>query len=202
MKARVHRIALLPITPPEKLGLRNRTLAPPLVPLSGPSPQDDEDDFSSQGMEPVRTALGARLTFALQDELWRADFEVSRLDHAKGMRIDARTVDYRTLPTRDAVLHVSFAEVGMCSSCWSKAYEPRMNVLASLLAEPRASDWLTTDLYYYGADASGETAWSRPTDPRFRYGNLSDSADELAKAYDMAIEAIAQRIVKQLCQKL
>jgi hypothetical protein len=206
-KPSVHRIALIPIAPPATLCIRNTNLAPSFLPVSRFQSIDDcrRNCIFDQKMEVARGALGAKLTAKLVDELESDGFEVSLLDNVRRSPRPPHTIDYRSLPTRDAVLHVAFADVGMCSSPWSKDYEPSVNASARLMADRDASDWLTTDSFYYGADSSGDTAWSIPADPKYRFPSLEamvDNADEVAAGYDVAALALAQRIARRLRAQL
>lgn len=201
MRSRIDKIALIPVTPPHEFRIEDRTLAAPFLPISGSEVLDrhGKGGCFHQNLESVRTLLGSRFTSALHDELTKADLTISKVDVPCGS--SAGKIDYKTLPTRDAVLHVVFADVGMCSSHWSDEYEPRINVSACLMAHPHAPDWLFRDHFYYGADASGNTAWSIPADPKFKYDNFGamvDRADEVGEACEVALDLLAQRIANQL----
>ncbi|MDM0109035.1 hypothetical protein QTH97_29110 [Variovorax sp. J22R24] len=198
---------MIEVAPPSDLHVENRTLTAPFGPTSGFQAIGDRRTGRrlDRQMEAIRQTLGAKLTDALVQELAASGFEVAVLADVPRQPGQQDTVDYGSLPTRDAVLHVAFSGVGLSSSAWSESYEPKMNASAYLLASPDAPGWLTGGHFYYGADASGDTAWSVPADARHRYPcivTLADQAGDLTEGYDAATRALARRIAGYLREQL
>ena len=202
----IHRIALLPVEAPVRLRTEDRTLTEPFMPPPEHLSADDRQrrSLASEKMGCIRDSLGVKLTAALRGDLETAGFKTSLIDSVKRLPNCLEAVDYKALPTCEAVLHVAFTEVGMATSAWSSDYGPRVNARACLLAHPDATDWLASDHFFYGADASGDTFFSVPADPQHCYVDsnaLIDRVDEMPQVYDLAVQAIAKRVAQHLCAR-
>lgn len=202
-KLEIRKIAVIPSAPPAELSIEDRTLAEPfMTPLSYLSIDDRRRrSMFDREVSVVRESMVAKLSKALHTELREVGFETSSTQRVMGFPDGQEALGCSPLPTREAVLHVEFTDVGMISPLWSSGYEPRLNARACLLAQPDSSEWLTSDHFYYGADSCGDTACSIPTDPNHHYPDLDaliDRAEELAEVYEVAIRAIAARISRRL----
>lgn len=199
----LRRFGLVPARAPARFLIEDQTLAPSF--FFGSAGTADQEGRLAGRWDSLRKTLGTKLTTVLGEELKKAGFIVSLLNGAQESEERSDDVDREIPPTRDAVLHVAFTEVGMCQSPWSDGYQPKINILARLAGHPSASRWLTCDHFYYGADSSGSMARSIPAESRFRYADvdaLIARADEIPEACDIAIAAISRRIAENLCKTL
>jgi hypothetical protein len=199
---------LIPIVSPAQLNTENKTLALPLLPALVIQSIDNrrKSEAFDRKMEDTRRQMGAKLQAALLDALKADGFDPFVLESVKRSATDPDNVDFKSIAAQAPVLQVAFYGVGMYSPRTSLDYEPRVNAWAILKARPDATDVLTEDYVYYGADSGGKTNdWSIPADPKYRYPSfdaLIERADEVTEAYDVAVRAIAQRIAKQLRAQL
>lgn len=207
-KSEIRRIALIPVAPPPRLYAENKTLpllAPPALIVQSIDNNRQSDAFDRK-MNATRQAMGAKLTAALLEELKAQCFAPALLQNVNRSATDLNEVDYRSLHTRDAVLHVGFSRVGMSSSRWSNGYEPQVNAWALLKARPAALDRLAEGYVYYGADSGGQSSvWNVPADSRYCYATFEDliaKVEEVSAGYDAAIRVIALRIAEQLRKQL
>jgi len=203
----IRRIALFPIAPPCEFHTEDRTLAEPFMTSPSHLSMDRrrKRGIFDRKLSDVRESLADKLTAALHKKLKASGFGISLIESVKRSPNGLNAVEHTASPSRDPVLHVAFTEVGMSSSCWSNDYAPRVNARACLLARPDASEWLISDHYFYGADSSGDTDCSIPAHPTHHYPDfeaLIDRVDEMPEVYQVAAQAIAERISLKLGSQL
>ncbi|WP_431274445.1 hypothetical protein ACQ858_20910 [Variovorax ureilyticus] len=206
----IRRIAVIPVVPPERLYVDNRSTALLLFPLptlvADPILNRRKSTLFNEKMESVRLQLGMKLTDEVLQALKAEGFEASIVHDVKRPHNDPEGVEYTSLDPKDAVLRVGFSTVGMHSSRFSNDYQPRVNAWASLLARPDPKAWAAEDYFYYGADASRTPdAWNIPAAEKYRYPTfeaLIDKADEVSEGYDVALRDLVQHIAKQLRAQL
>ncbi|MDM0029783.1 hypothetical protein [Variovorax saccharolyticus] len=210
-RAEVRRIAVIPIVPPERLYIENRSMALLLFPLPTLVAESianrRKSTLFTEKLENTRAQLGATLTTELLHALRAEGYEASVVLNVKRPHDDPDGVDYKSLDTEEgAVLRVGFNAVGMHSSRLSNDYQPRVNVWASLLARPDPDASRAEDNFYYGADAARTPdAWNIPAAAKYRYPTfdaLIDKADEVGEGYEIALRALARHIAEQLRAQL
>lgn len=202
----IERIALIPIEPPIRLHVKESAFfSTSIVPTGQQAKSRRKQRIFQQKLDVARGAMGEKLTGALLHELAAAGFKVSLLDGVKRTPDDMDGIDFTTLTTLDAPLHVTFSDVGMYRRHPFSDFEPRVNARAFLKASPDAKGWVTGDYFFYGVDARGDMDWTIPSEPKYRYASwdaLLDGADAVAESFERAIDAIAQRITRQLRAQL
>ncbi|MDL9998620.1 hypothetical protein QTI24_08420 [Variovorax sp. J22P240] len=206
-KPEIRRFTLIPVASPLHVSTANKTLALPLVPALIVSSIDNRWKSArfDEKLASVRKAMGEKMTAALLKELAAQGFEVTLLENVHRPADDPDAIDYKRLPTREPVLHVTFDEVGMYAGRLSIDYQPKVNVSAQLWARPGDKAWLVSETFFFGADSSGDDDWSAPADPKYRYPDfdtLMSKSDEVAESYDVAIQALAKRVASQLRAQL
>lgn len=158
-------------------------------------------EFSRQ-MEKSKSEMGPQFTRMLVEELQARGFAVHVLEGIARNPTDPEDIDYATLPTRDAVLHVYFSDVSMESSRLSSSYLPRVNVDVVFLPRGDRPDDGTSLSYRYGADASDDgKSWSIPSDPKYRFpdfGALVSRAADVSESWQKAMRETARRIARDL----
>jgi len=189
------------VSAPTELSIEDRTLAAPFMTSPSYLSKDGRKrrEILDRKLEGVRESMSVKLTDELHIKLKAAGFGTSSTTREMG----SPTLDLSALPAGYAALDVSFTEVGLSSLIWSNGYEPRVNVRACLFDPSDASDWLTSDHFFYGADSSGDGPCSIPVPnyPNHRYQDLDalvDSAEEMSDVFEGAIQAIAERISRRL----
>ena len=110
---------------------------------------------------------------------------------------DPSDVNYASLPTKGAVVHAWFDDVGMFSPPFKSEYLPKMNVVVRLLY-PQDREYIYDERLHYGIDASDDKSktWSLPSDPKYRFSNfdaLINNVDTVVEGFDAGIYAIANR---------
>jgi len=160
-----------------------------------------QDAIFDREMIRCRDALGGRMFEALVARSKLCGFD-PRLDtHPMAVPMGSDQVD---AIESEALLQVTFADVGFATRLWSEAFEPRVNVMVRL-SFLDGSRRHFTELFYYGANASGETAWSIPADPGHVFSNhkaLLGSPDAVADAFTGAIGRLSARIVQRVAAQM
>lgn len=197
-------IALVPVLSPAKLYTDNRMVPLPVLPVliaSSIANRAKSAEFSRQ-MEKSRSEMGPQFTRMLLEELQARGFAVHVLEGIARPPTDPEGIDYATLPTQDAVLHVYFNDVSMESSRLSSSYLPRVNVDVVFLPRGDRPDDGTSLSYRYGADASDDgKSWSIPSDPKYRFpdfGALVSRAADVSESWQKAMRETARRIARDL----
>lgn len=197
-------IAVIPVASPESIYTQNRMLAAPLVPvlIAGSIANRIKTNEFNERMTVARVALGPKFTEILIEELRAQGFSAYALDRFARDPAAPDSINYETLPTDDAVLHVWFSDLSMDSPRTSTDYLPRVNVDASFYPKRDAFDHQTYFYFRYGTDASGSNKpWSIPSDLKYRYPNfesLMSRADEVAESWHVAAREMARRIASGL----
>ncbi|WP_442281903.1 hypothetical protein [Variovorax sp. M-6] len=194
----------MPVASPAQLQFRDSNLAPAFMSVATLRTNDEEGRCATfrQRMGVTRELLGAKLIANLLVDLTSAGFETSKAEGVTPVPNTLRRRDDRESRRPEAVLCVAFADAGMATRLWSSSYEPRVNVSAHLMAAPDSADWLSTDFFYYGADASGDTAWSIPADPRYRFASMQamvENPDDVVNGFDVAVRMLSKRVVARVC---
>ena len=190
------RIQVLPVTSPDRLYTYNNWVAGLLWASIA---NRVKTNLFDEKMEAERKAMGPKMTAALVEALREQGYEAEVIAVPSGYK-DADYVDVTRLPTRDPVLYAQFGETGMDSGRLSSYYLPRVNIGATLSA-PASGDALFSTSLYYGADASGNAAWSIEAEPRFRFPNfdaLMERTPEVIESYDTGMRLMARRVAQQL----
>ena len=198
------RIALLPVQSPQAVYTENRMFAVPVLPAiiaNSAANRIKSADFDAH-MAAGKAQLGPLMQELLLEALAARGLQVHVLDGFRRDPADPDAIEYETLPTRDAVLHVMFADVAMDSSRLSSTYAPRLQVDAVLRASPRAPDeqqqYLT---YQYGADLRADARWAIAADPKYRYPNFDSllaRRDEITQSWREAVREIARRVAEDI----
>lgn len=194
----------MPIASPAQLQVRDGNLTPAFIPIIEFQSDDEEKVCAAfhQKMGATRELLGAKLFATLLVDLNSAGFDASLFDGVTPPPNILDSSDERRSSSPEAVLRVTFADAGMATRLWSSSYEPRVNVSTYLEAIPHSADGLASDYFYYGVDSSGDTAWSMPADPEYRFASVHamlENPDRVAEGYDVAIRTLSKRIVARVC---
>ena len=200
-------IAVIPVASPGSVYTENRIFALPLLPAmiaTSIANRAKSRGFDSH-MQGAREALGPRFTQMLVDALRAKGLSAHAWDGVPRKSDAPDEIDYKTLPTEDAVLHVWFNDVGMDSSRLSRDYQTRMNVAAYFFPYPTATDnlWISP-YYYYGADAKGNEDWSIPSAAKYRYPDfdaLIARSDDVEASWQEAMREMARRLANDIAAR-
>jgi hypothetical protein len=166
----VARVLVVPVAAIDKMHAENKGI-PLGVLWQSIADRIKSSDFNER-METARKEMKPKLTAALARQLIAQGYEAQAADGTAG-RVAGINVDESKMAPTDAVLRISFNEVGMYSARFSKDYVPRVN-LSAYLVRGQTEDSLYNETLYYGADSSGEASWSLPANPDPHVNNRYD----------------------------
>lgn len=203
-KPTVRSIAIVPATDPAEYSFTNVSALQFLVPLAATANHFDSKDKAKLFNERLRSLdmkLAATLTESTAADLRARGYQVLILDQVQRPKDAPDNIDYEKIATTaDAILHVSFSEVGMHSPRSSTDYLPRMNVSGVLFVKGR-SDYLYDESIYYGVDAKEGKSWAVNGDRAFAYPSFDavmSSIAEIQRQFENAALKVSERMTAQV----
>jgi hypothetical protein len=211
VKSRLHKIALLKITPSQGVSIRNRSNAGVILGF-GVIPTAIEEKIIAEKtnnylekMHKRRITFVPELVAALQRELRKSGHDVVYLENQRPqLKEDKKTVDYSNITTdADAILNVFYGSIGYLSPVFKESYAPWV-VIGVRLVDGRTRETLFFKNYNVTQAAdriNNPNIDAIFPDTKFSYGSF----EELMSKFDESIEGIlnsqekiAARIVQQL----
>ena len=204
----VKTIGVLPIKEPGKFALENRNLARVLVPIVGLAGQLDNRDktkmFTATMLQEKRP-FANNLAKAVVDALNAQGYQAFMLSGTRGGPDDPwRVAPIKFNDKADAVLRVSFDEVGMYSGDLSSDYLPKVSVDGRLLSTVDGKELYEQSLHY-GVRARENVTWGVLADPKFAYPTfeaLIEQPGKVADGLDSGAQALGRRIAENIKKAL
>jgi hypothetical protein len=170
-------IAIVPATGPHVYSLHNRSAIQFLVPIAAlgyAMSSSDRAKVLNEKLPDPSFRLGETFTNSVAERLRANGYEVTILTDVKRKPGSPDTLeqDLADVPTTaDAVLHLSFYDVGVESPRGSTDYLPRLNVYTTTYVRQNSS-YPYEATVYYGIDASEAKEYYIPHDPKHVYNDF------------------------------
>jgi hypothetical protein len=199
----VRSIAVVSVRPPSWYTLGNDNAARLLVPFASLALANDSKTKArvlNERLAQATSSLGRDLTERAAADLSERGFEVERVENPAETE-NGDEFDYSRLSFRsDALLHLSFKEVGLYSPMTEPTYLPRVNVRAILVWRDRSRYLYDEDLYY-GVDARTGKSWAIVAENPITFETFDDvlaRLDDVRASFQKGALAISRRMSEQV----
>ena len=204
----VKTIAVLPIKDPGKFALENRNLARvviPIVGLAGKMDSREKAKVFTTTMLQEKKPFANNLAKAVVDALNAQGYQAFLLGGTRGGPDDPwRIAPVKLSDKADAVLRVSFDEIGVFSGDVSSDYLPKISVDGRLLSTVDGKELYEQSLHY-GVRARENVTWGVLADPQFTYPTfeaLIEQPAKIADDLDSGAQALGRRMAENIKKAL
>lgn len=200
----VKTIAVLPVNDPEKFALENRNLVRALFPIAGLAGKLDSRDkakvFTAMMLQ-EKKPFANNLAKAVVDALNAQGYQAFMLSGTRGGPDDPSRIAHTKLNDKaDAVLRVSFDEIGVYSGDVSSDYLPKISVDGRLFSTVDGKELYEQSLHY-GVRARENVTWGVQADPKFSYPTFEALIEQPAKIAD-GLDSGAQALGKRMAENI
>ena len=149
----------------------------------------------------TKVTLGLELTNAMAASLREYGYSVQVLENVKRAPNAPDDIDYDNIEhSADALVHLSFSEVGLLSPRLSTQYVPRLNASGVVFVRGHR-DYLYDETIYYGADAREGKRGTIVADAKFAYLDFDFVLNNLSSVLG-AFSAGAREVAKRMSEQI
>jgi hypothetical protein len=163
--------------------------------------QSRSDAFNS-AINAHETSIDKELTESVQKELEKLGFKVAVMQNLPRSERWPDYFEYDKLQNEsDALLHLTFYEIGLASPGTSGRYIPKLSVKGSVILKGDRRSYLNEYVYYGVQAEQGDREMSVARHPEKSFESLELAITNIAglsNTFKLAIPAVARRMAEQL----
>jgi hypothetical protein len=203
-KPTIKSIAIVPATAPQSYTLANASTAQFFFPIAQSVISINNKANAKAFNEKLsvhQSNLANSLTESVAAALRGHGYNVQVLSNVVRPTEDPDDIDYDKLTySADAVLHLSFTEVGLYSPRSSDSYLPRINAKGVLFAKGVEDDLYNEEIRY-GVDARDGKPWAIAADKIYSFPNFNELMNRL-DTVEASFQAGVREISKLLSEQV